>query len=129
MKQYVTYFRLIVLLLTIPIQCNKVALCESFLTLCLIRGTTDRGHLICHYLQYAAALTNSIIEEETDFPGETISGDSFAECIYFNEGTDCTTDGSAAYDTVDVAVLLKKLEHYGICGHEQQLIQSYLTFR
>ena len=39
------------------------------------------------------------------------------------------TDLSAAYDTVDHPILLKKMEHYGIVGNENLLFKSYLSNR
>ena len=39
------------------------------------------------------------------------------------------TDGSATYDTADVLVFLRKLEHYSIQSDELKLMQSYLTNR
>ena len=39
------------------------------------------------------------------------------------------TDLSAAYDTVDHELLLKKLDHYGIRGPANDIMRSYLTNR
>ena len=39
------------------------------------------------------------------------------------------TDLSAAYDTVDIDILLNKMEHYGIRGNWKKLFYSYLTDR
>ena len=39
------------------------------------------------------------------------------------------TDLSAAYDTVDHDILLKKLEYYGIQGSENNLLRSILEDR
>ena len=38
-------------------------------------------------------------------------------------------DLSKAFDTVDHKILIRKLDHYGICGLPQQLIKSYLDNR
>ena len=40
-----------------------------------------------------------------------------------------STDLSAAYDTVNHKILLKKLEYYGITGKEFDLFRSYLKNR
>ena len=40
-----------------------------------------------------------------------------------------TTDLSAAYDTVDIDILLNKLTHYGITGNELELFKNYFTDR
>ena len=38
-----------------------------------------------------------------------------------------TTDLSACYDTIDIPILLKKLEYYGIRGDWLSLFESYYT--
>ena len=40
-----------------------------------------------------------------------------------------TTDLSAAYDTIDIGILLKKLDHYGIRGDSLKLFKSYFEDR
>ena len=40
-----------------------------------------------------------------------------------------TTDLSTAYDTVDAAILLNKLERIGVRGKEQELMRTYLMNR
>ena len=40
-----------------------------------------------------------------------------------------STDLSAAYDTLNHKILLKKLEYYGITGNELELFKSYLSNR
>ena len=40
-----------------------------------------------------------------------------------------STDLSAAFDTVDHSILIRKLEHYGIRNEELQLFKSYFSDR
>ena len=91
-----------------------------------------RRHLKC-YLD-----TNKIILKQHHgglARHSTLSAKSLID-YRIGEGIDCgkstvilSTDLSAAYDTVDHCILVRKLHHYGIRNKELDLIKSYLTER